>query len=367
MENISFEKGKVPRAELELPRLHFIVVDQWADFIGEKALLAWLKMYSWADRKEKIDEDSSNLWEQAKIPTSYAKIKKRLGVGNSTFYEKIIKPLWNVGLIDIKEYSDSALKGQKPINIVVYKYPQNRIELASKALEKVRDYDTEYSSDAKTFAKRKKRKSSEDIPVPDQDGGPSQNRTGGRPETGRGAFPDQDGGPSQNRTEPRPEIGHNNILNLLDPPFNLLDQSLKLKNQSFNSFKSSSSIDLDDDENKKIIGAIDNLLSKEYQNLFLLKRYLLSKRVDLDFIHRSLIMLYRSKFLTFSKKSVESQIKWMDEKEMTEPISDWPVYFCNGLAEKMKQETRTLYNKTMDEEEKPKLRLDFNPYSWLER
>src|SRR5690606_2936464 len=109
--------------QLELPTLHFVVMDQWLDVIGEKALLAWLKFYTWCDRdRNKGDKPIDiNLWEQSKIPSSFRQLMKRLGVGNDTFYNKIIKPLWNVGLIDIEEFEDSKNTGQKPMNIIVYK------------------------------------------------------------------------------------------------------------------------------------------------------------------------------------------------------------------------------------------------------
>src|SRR5690606_14819741 len=93
-----------------------------------------------------------NLWEQSKIPSSFRQLMKRLGVGNDTFYNKIIKPLWNVGLIDIEEFEDSKNTGQKPMNIIVYKYPQNNKSLSFAELKVVRNYDTDYSSTAKSFA-----------------------------------------------------------------------------------------------------------------------------------------------------------------------------------------------------------------------
>src|SRR5690625_1907787 len=89
---LTFKKGELKREELELPTLHFVVVDQWIDVIGEKALLAWLRMYSWCDRSNSNNTEQ-NLWEEAKIPSSINKIIKKLGVGRDTFYNKILKPL----------------------------------------------------------------------------------------------------------------------------------------------------------------------------------------------------------------------------------------------------------------------------------
>src|SRR5699024_8174503 len=130
------------------PTLNFVVVDQWINIIGEKAIFSWLRMYSWCKRDEETD---NNLWEQAKIPSSINKIMKRLSVGKDTFYNKILKPLWNVGLIDIEEYKGSDSKGTKPMNIIVYKYPQNNKSLAHQELKKIRDYNEDYHSQSKTF------------------------------------------------------------------------------------------------------------------------------------------------------------------------------------------------------------------------
>ena len=55
-EKLTFKKGKTPREELELPTLHFIVADQWIDFLGDAAFKAWLKMYTFTDRKEEEEK-----------------------------------------------------------------------------------------------------------------------------------------------------------------------------------------------------------------------------------------------------------------------------------------------------------------------
>src|SRR5699024_4290729 len=77
-QELTFRRGKVSRNELELPTLHFVVMDQWVDVIGERALFAWLKMYTWCKRDEETDK---NQWDEARIPTSFNQIIKRLGVG----------------------------------------------------------------------------------------------------------------------------------------------------------------------------------------------------------------------------------------------------------------------------------------------
>jgi|GEM_PF-6914371 len=194
MSVVNFKEAKRTRNELELPNLHFIVVDDWIDVIGERAVMAWLRMYSWCDRSNQVIDDDISIkidtWEQASIPTSLNSLIKRLGVGRDTFYNKILKPLWNVGLVDIEEFKNSKSEGVKPLNIIVYKYPQNNFSLAVKPLEIIRNYEKDYSSTSKTFAKKggrpkKQEKASEaDAPMPDkgvvlkENGGWFSNRTG---------------------------------------------------------------------------------------------------------------------------------------------------------------------------------------------
>ncbi|KAB3587336.1 hypothetical protein GAY21_23450 [Phocaeicola vulgatus] len=137
-------KEKTPRPQLELPRLHFVVMDDWVEKIGEKALLAWLKFYTWCDR-------SNSKREVDAIPTSMNKVAKKLSVGKDTLYNLIIKPLWNYGLIDLHPI---VINGNVCVNIIVYKYPQNNKKLETEPLEKVRDYDTDYDSTAKENGKK---------------------------------------------------------------------------------------------------------------------------------------------------------------------------------------------------------------------
>jgi len=135
MDSVKIIHGrKKTRGELRLPQLHFITMDQWESEIGWKAIRAWLKLYTIADRKN-YDDD--------RITNSMENIRKILGVGGQTFYEQIIKPLWNYGFINVQE---TMVKGNLYTNIIVYEYPNNDPSRATMALEKIRDYDTEYTS-----------------------------------------------------------------------------------------------------------------------------------------------------------------------------------------------------------------------------
>lgn len=130
---------KKTRGELRLPQLHFVAVDQWVHVLGNHALIAWLQFYSWADRADKDRECDA-------IPTSMRGIAERLKVSRDTLYKKIIRPLWNYGMIDLIE---TSYDGYSNVNIVVYEYPQNDPTLATKELVQIRNYDTEYISVAR--------------------------------------------------------------------------------------------------------------------------------------------------------------------------------------------------------------------------
>ncbi|WP_053071943.1 hypothetical protein [Ornithinibacillus contaminans] len=223
----NFKSGSIPREELELPTLHFVVMDQWINVIGDKALLAWLKMYSWCKRDDKDSE--VNQWEQARVPRSLMKVIKDLGVGKDTFYNKILKPLWNVGLIDIEEFGDSNIKGTKPINIIVYKYPQNNYSLSVKPLVQVRDYDKDYSSTSKTFAKKGGR--------PKKTNADSVQNIGGS-EIEPPVVPDENGGGFSNRTGGRSEIEPNNSFNSINNSLNSFSNNLNpnLKEQEVDTY-----------------------------------------------------------------------------------------------------------------------------------
>jgi hypothetical protein len=243
--NVSFKQGEEKREELELPTLHFVVMDQWLDVIGEKALLAWLKFYTWCDRDRKKGDKpvDINLWEQSKIPDSFAKIRKKLGVGNDTFYNQIIKPLWNVGLIDIEEWENDTRLGTKAMNIVVYKYPQNNKSLSFTKIQEVRNYDTDYSSHSKSFARKGGRPKKDEVPNIDinlenlgenvsnsnaEKEGSLSERGGVLSQNGGGSLSERGGVLSQNGGGS--EIGDNNILNTSINSLNILNKSFNTIN-----------------------------------------------------------------------------------------------------------------------------------------
>ncbi|OPA76721.1 hypothetical protein BVG16_16250 [Paenibacillus selenitireducens] len=131
---------KRSRNELTLPIQHFIAMDDWIDKLGKQAYIAWLKLYTYADRTE-----------EQRFNASLTKLCTRLDVSKGTFYSKVVPQLWDYGFIDFKE-CDGFL------TIIVYSYPQNKIELASKPLNKIRDYATEWETENRERAKSGGRK-----------------------------------------------------------------------------------------------------------------------------------------------------------------------------------------------------------------
>lgn len=142
---VDFNQGKIPYEENELPRLYFVVISDWLPKLGDDAFLSYLKMWTYLEEFNVTKK---------RLPQTLEELYLRLGMGKKKFYEKIVRPLWNYGLIDIEDALDDDRKSNKPKNIIVYKYPQNRIELASKPLEKCRDYDTDYNSNSVNFGRK---------------------------------------------------------------------------------------------------------------------------------------------------------------------------------------------------------------------
>ncbi|WP_147512990.1 hypothetical protein [Brevibacillus massiliensis] len=134
--SVTFEQGKRKREELRLPIQHFVVVDDWINKIGVNAYIAWLRFYTWADRSTPDREADV-------IPMGMKTVAKKLNCSEPTLYKTIIRPLWNYALIDIREVVINRVKHK---NIIVYEYPQNDPALATKPLEMVRNYETDYTS-----------------------------------------------------------------------------------------------------------------------------------------------------------------------------------------------------------------------------
>ena len=151
---LNIQEGERKREDIFLPILYYPTVDplnenSWIKDLGPKTFVAWLQLLTLVDRRKTALDVYGN---QNTVPRSLEGLAKVLGMSRPTLYKVVIKPLWNYGFIDLVEWTDQKKIGTKAINIIVYPYPQNDKTLENKSLIKVRDYDTEYSSDAKTFS-----------------------------------------------------------------------------------------------------------------------------------------------------------------------------------------------------------------------
>lgn len=147
MQKITFTKGQKNINEISLPALFTPAATDWIDKLGEKTFCVWLRFHAFCAYAED-GEDT------IKIPKSLNSLALLLGVSKPTL-QKHIKILWNYGLIELTEHTASQNPGTKPINVLVYDFPQNDIRKQTQPLEKVRDYDRDYQSDGKTYASKR--------------------------------------------------------------------------------------------------------------------------------------------------------------------------------------------------------------------
>lgn len=122
-------RSVTPRNARQLPTLHYIVADDWIDKLGEKSFCLYLKLWTMVDRTEEFH----------KIKSTQTKMADRLNMSKPTLLKQLA-PLYEYGLIELQEYEESQQKGNKPVNIVVHRHPQNNPDLAIQPLERVRDW-----------------------------------------------------------------------------------------------------------------------------------------------------------------------------------------------------------------------------------
>lgn len=141
--NVAVIKGKKKREELGLPHMTYIVADDWMDKLGYESFCLWLKLHTMVDRT-----DANRDYDR--VPRSFENIyEKVLNISKSKFY-RLIKPLWEFGLIDIVEWNNGKnSNATRPNNIIVYEYPFHEIPRKYQPLEKLRDWKTDYNSASK--------------------------------------------------------------------------------------------------------------------------------------------------------------------------------------------------------------------------
>jgi hypothetical protein len=133
MTNFTVTKPKKSRNRVPLPNLYYIAMDDWVEKLGDKSFMLWLKLHTYMDRTD-IENPENHA-----IKTRQSKLIDRLGISKSTFL-RLIKPLYEYGLIDLVDYEGSKNEGSKPVNIVVFDYPQDIEGKEYAPLEKVRDW-----------------------------------------------------------------------------------------------------------------------------------------------------------------------------------------------------------------------------------
>ena len=89
-----------------------VAFSEWLPLVGDQAFLTWLRFRSWSPTP---DTESPSV---ISLPISH--IIKQLKIGNSTFYDKILRPLWNYGFIELTPSEDD----RRCSRITVYPYPQ---------------------------------------------------------------------------------------------------------------------------------------------------------------------------------------------------------------------------------------------------
>lgn len=127
--------------ELFYQRSYF-AESEWIDALGDSTYCLWRKLITKVDRSRDALAKYGN---RNTVPFSLARLAEIIGMTQKTLY-KHARKLWNAGLIDFMEWGACGKLGKKPLNIVVYNYPQNTTETATKPLQFVRDYDTQYEA-----------------------------------------------------------------------------------------------------------------------------------------------------------------------------------------------------------------------------
>jgi hypothetical protein len=320
-----FIKGKKKREELRLPILHYVVADDWIEKLGEKAFSGWLRFHTWCDRTEEARGKS----DYDIIPYSLEKVAEKLGCSVSTLYRSYIHPLWEYGLIDLQEYSDSVRKTTKPVNIIVYDYPQNQKELETKPLEKCRDWKKDYGSKAQFFALKLHKTN----PSKNERVDPSKNERVH---------------PSKNERVTLSKIEGNNVLNISN-------------NVSNNSITNESNSLLMDEEKTPV---------KETK----LFKHLLGCKID-SAVAKAIVELSIHNELQLNEYEIKEQLKQMYYETNVEGkvIVDYPTYFLNGIVIQRQQRKERKQRKDLEKIQDEKFNRQLTKhqetvpfYNWLE-
>lgn len=89
---------------------------------------------------------SASAWTKNVVPWPLNKLAKELEMSEYKF-RKVYSKLYEYGLVDIVAYEDSHIKGNKPRNLVIHDFPQDR------PFEKIRSYEDFVAEDASSKGK----------------------------------------------------------------------------------------------------------------------------------------------------------------------------------------------------------------------
>ncbi|NUJ19346.1 hypothetical protein FKN04_22705 [Bacillus glycinifermentans] len=330
-------EGKRKREELTLPILHYAAADalpgvsSWIDTLGPKAFCAWLQLHTLVDRTDKAQSEYEN---KHTVPRSIENLAEEIfKVSKSTFYRTVIKPLWNYGLIDIVEWKGHKKIGQKAMNIIVYHYPQNEKALETQPLQKVRDYDKDYKSNGKIFGTKGGRKPNSSKGNPDRFKNETVKKT-------RISFKNTDLlNRFKNKTvtvsRVKPSTVHKmKPINNSNSFFNNSNSHINISN-SFNSSSSFKPKEKKNDDDEKKANRIESLQQAVEQNdkLRELAVFLYENDIEWRYIE-DIVLLIHNQQIPFTRRAAVQQLEWMFEKMKKDTISNFVVYFVNGLKDK---------------------------------
>lgn len=136
---VTIQEGKRPRNELTLSPTYYAMVDNWIEQLGYDGYCIHMKLQTMVDRRTERYADNH-------IPMSINTLCEKLGISKKIWY-KVAKMYYEFGLIDFITYEDSKNEGTKPINVIVYPYPEGKAANGMQPLTKLRDWD-EYKTAA---------------------------------------------------------------------------------------------------------------------------------------------------------------------------------------------------------------------------
>lgn len=130
---VTIQEGPRSRNELTLSPTYYAMVDNWIEQLGYDGYCIHMKLQTMVDRRDARYADNH-------IPMSINTLVEKLGISKKIWY-KVAKLYYEFGLIDFITYEDSNNEGTKPINVIVYPYPEGKASNGMQPLAKLRDWN----------------------------------------------------------------------------------------------------------------------------------------------------------------------------------------------------------------------------------